>query len=132
RSAETAPCEMVSSFIASQCGRAPWLLVNPCVAGPAVEVVVGHAALDEGIELGGDAADACEAGHVEAHLLLVAGIVDLVPLVAGAELRADRVPDQLEQLDPVVGAPRRAPVEAERPRPGQAVQADLGRGRHGV
>src|SRR6185369_13943817 len=66
---------------------------------PAVEIVLGHAPLGEVAEaLGGAAA----VGHLpgdEPHGLGGARIISLVELVAAAELRAHRVPQQLHELD---------------------------------
>ena len=53
-----------------------------------------------------------EPQRVEADLLVVAGVVALVQFVAPAELGADRVPDQLEELDALLGRAARAAVVA--------------------
>src|SRR5579863_5062654 len=69
--------------------------------GPAVEVVFGHAGIGKGLPAFGLArVDRAEEGEA-ADLLVAAGIVDLVEFVARAELGADRIPQELHQLDPL-------------------------------
>ena len=60
--------------------------------------------------------------RVAADLLVAAGVVDLVELVAAAELGADRVPQELHQLDALdrVDTARAAEVEVEILRAGPA------------
>src|SRR5471032_3091381 len=70
---------------------------------PAVEIVFGHALLGEALEAGGVARRLGAEQAIAPNLLGRAGIIDLVELVAAAEFGADRVPQQLEQLDPLLG-----------------------------
>src|SRR5262249_5437226 len=66
--------------------------IEPGWVGPAVLVVVGHAVLgqpDHAIER---ARGARIPHRLDADVLVVAGVVALVELVAGAELGADRGP----------------------------------------
>src|SRR5690242_11246720 len=72
---------------------------NPGGRGPALEIIVAHALLDELGAAFHDAALLGEAQHVEPHLLVVARIVALVNLMTAAEFGADRIPDELEELD---------------------------------
>src|SRR5437588_6855311 len=82
---------------------------------PSVQIVLGHAALGELLPAivlaGGERAEQ----RVAADLLVAAGVVDLVELVPAAELGADRVPQELHELDPLdrVDPARAAHVEVE-------------------
>src|SRR5262245_40184631 len=75
--------------------------VDPVLRLPAVDVVLGHAALGELLPAivlpRGERAEQ----RVAPDLLVAAGVVDLVELVAAAELCADGVPQELHQLDPL-------------------------------
>src|SRR5262249_61326811 len=70
---------------------------------PTVEVVLGHARLRELLPAvvlaGGEGAEQ----RVAADLLVAARVVDLVELVAAAELRAHRVPQKLHELHALHG-----------------------------
>src|SRR5581483_139083 len=68
--------------------------------GPAVEVVFGHALLGEALEAGGVAGGVGAEQGGTAELLRRAAIVDLVELVAAAELAGDGIPEELHQLHP--------------------------------
>ena len=89
---------------------------------PAVEVVLRHEAVDKLFQALGGAA--CDRGRQipEPDILVVARVVALVELVPPAEFRADRVPQDFEQLDPLerVVAVRAAQVFIE-------VRSKLGR-----
>src|SRR6266446_10078078 len=82
---------------------------------PPVQIVLGHAALGELLPAivlaGGERAEE----RVAPDLLVAAGVVDLVELVPAAELGADRVPQELHDLDPLDGvhAARSPEVEVE-------------------
>src|SRR3984893_13955471 len=72
--------------------RADVVRVDKIGYGPAVEVVFGHALVGKALPpLVWPRADRRAQG-VDANFLMAAGVVDLVELVAGAELAADRVP----------------------------------------
>src|SRR5262245_14269903 len=66
---------------------------------PAVLVVIGHAALGEGLHLLERAGSLRLLQSKQADQLVAAGIVHLVELVAGAELAADCIPQELHDLD---------------------------------
>src|SRR5262249_31055375 len=66
--------------------------IDPGGVGPAVLVVIGEALIDEAYHLVERAAAARVPHRLDADVLVVAGIVHLVELVAAAELGADRVP----------------------------------------
>src|SRR6267142_3400855 len=74
--------------------------------GPAVEIVLRHALLRESPELRGPAAVLGHLPRDQADGLGSARVVPLVQLVAAAELGADRVPQELHELDAIdrVGA----------------------------
>ena len=75
-----------------------------------VQVVLAHALVSEVLETVEVPLDPREIQHIEADLLVVAGVVALVKFVPRAELRADRVPDQFEEFDALLGAAVRAAV----------------------
>ena len=62
-------------------------------------VVVGHALLGECLERSGRAVALGELQREEPDQLVVPGVVQLVELVAGTELGADRIPEKLHGLD---------------------------------
>src|SRR6476620_4238999 len=66
--------------------------VQPGRTDPPVLVVVGHALLGEPDHLVERAGSACVPHALDADILVVARVVDLVELVPAAELGADRVP----------------------------------------
>src|SRR5262249_43770734 len=70
---------------------------------PPVEVVLRHARLRELLPAVVLARGQRAEERVAADLLVAARVVDLVELVAAAELGADRVPQELHQLDPAHG-----------------------------
>src|SRR6516165_602296 len=82
---------------------------------PAAEVVFGHAGIGERLPAivlaRGDGPQQSEA----ADFFVAAGVIDLVEFMTSAELGADRVPQQLHQLDPLDGrdAARASDVEVE-------------------
>jgi hypothetical protein len=49
------------------------------------------------------AATDCPVEHVESLLILIAGEVALIQSVAPGELAVQSIPDQLEELDPLLG-----------------------------
>src|SRR5438876_9956365 len=69
--------------------------------GPAVGVVFGHAGIGERLPALGLARMLCAQEREAPDLLVAARVVDLVEFVAGTELAADRVPQELHQLDPL-------------------------------
>src|SRR3990170_1469377 len=102
--------------------RAP-MLTRPSVATGSV---LAEAAVDGG--LGGRPIVGLE--HPRVHHWLRRRVEHLVLQLAAAELRADEVPDELDQLDPVARVRHARPVVALRVRPGlRAREARLGRGR---
>src|ERR1700722_16853048 len=66
--------------------------IDPGGVGPAVLVVVRHAGIGERDHLVEGAGAARVPHRLDADVLVVAGVVHLVELVAAAELGADRVP----------------------------------------
>src|SRR5262249_23096904 len=73
--------------------------IEPSRIGPAGLVVIRHAGFGETDHLI-ECAGAAGVPHcLDANVLVVAGVVHLVQLVASAEFRADRVPEQLHDLD---------------------------------
>src|SRR5947207_4813813 len=66
---------------------------------PAVLVVVGHAALGQRLHLLEPARSLCLVPRKEANQLMAAGVIHLVELVPRPELAADRVPQELHDLD---------------------------------
>src|SRR5215475_11789387 len=75
--------------------------IHQILRRPSVEVVLRHARLGEplpAVVLSGS--EGAEQG-VAPDFLVAARVVDLVQLVAAAELRPDRVPQELHQLDPL-------------------------------
>ena len=69
------------------------LVPGPASVFPTFETVIRHAMLGEGDALGEDAALLRAGEDVQADLFVVAGIIDFVKFVAGAEFGADGVPD---------------------------------------
>src|SRR5215475_15310497 len=89
--------------------------IDQILGRPPVEVVLRHARLGEllpAVVLPG--AQGAEQ-RVAPDLLVAAGVVDLVELVAAAELRPDGVPEELHELDALHGVDtaRAAEVEIE-------------------
>src|SRR5580658_11246334 len=78
--------------------------VEPGRIGPAVLVVVGHAVLGEADHAVEGARRARVPHRLDADVLVVAGVVALVELVARAELGTDRVPQELHDLDALLVA----------------------------
>src|ERR1700722_20667660 len=70
---------------------------------PAVEVVFSHALLSESLELLGIAGSLSPEQTVTSDLLGGASVVDLIKLVPAAELGGQAVPQQLHQLDALLG-----------------------------
>src|SRR5215472_14197798 len=89
--------------------------IEPGRIGPAVLVVVGHAVLGQPDHAVERARGARVPHRLDADVLVVAGVVALVELVAGTELGADRVPQELHDLDAllVADAVRAAHVAGE-------------------
>ena len=73
--------------------------IKPGVVDPAVLVVVGHALLGERRHLVEMPVARALPQRLDADVLVVAGVVALVELVASAELGADRIPQELHHLD---------------------------------
>src|SRR5262245_2889246 len=73
--------------------------VEPGRVAPTLLVVVGHALLGQRHHPVERARAARVPHALDADVLVVAGVVDLVELVAAAELGPDRVPQQLHDLD---------------------------------
>src|SRR5262245_33153129 len=72
--------------------------IKPGVA-PALLVVFGETLVGEANHAVKGTGAARIPERLDADILVVAGVVHLVELVAAAELRADRIPQQLEHLD---------------------------------
>src|SRR5262245_14066912 len=95
--------------------RAGTLGIDEVLGRPALQVVLRHARLGELLPAivlpGGERPEQ----RVAPDLLVASGVVDLVQLVAAAELAADRIPQELHQLDAShrVDAPRPAQVEVK-------------------
>src|SRR5712692_5910825 len=83
---------------------------GPGLDDPPVKVIVRHALVGEGFEAIELLGNSGHGDDVQSDLLVVAGVVSLVELVPSAELGANGVPDQLEELDPGFGRAVRAPV----------------------
>src|SRR5437870_12740363 len=82
---------------------------------PPVQIVLGHAALSELLPPIVLARGERTEQRVAPDLFVAAGVIDLVELVATAELGADRVPQELHELDPLdrVDPARPPQLEAE-------------------
>src|SRR5262249_11294426 len=78
--------------------------IEPSRIGPAVLVVVGHAVLGQPDHAVERTRGARVPHRLDADVLVVAGVVALVELVPGTELGADRVPQQLHDLDALLVA----------------------------
>src|SRR3989442_15105903 len=76
---------------------------SPGVVLPAIKVVIGEALLDELDALIEHATAPRKVHGVDADLLGVPGVVAFVELMAATEFRADGIPDQLDQLDSLLG-----------------------------
>jgi hypothetical protein len=103
----------------------PLRLPRPRRCGPPVHVVFAHALVGEGREAVEVPFDTREIQHIEPDLLVVAGVVPLVQCVPGAELRPDGVPNELEELDALLGGALRAPVILVDQRPQVSVEQVL-------
>src|ERR1019366_8531697 len=80
----------------------PWRLrIAPHIAGPAVGVVVGHALVDQRLHRRHVPPALCAGQRLGADVLPPAGVVALIQFVPAADLGADRVPQQLHDLDPL-------------------------------
>src|SRR5262249_6726846 len=112
RTSDVAMINLNSSYFSSYASLRP-LLPQHMIAelagigevrhAPAVEVVFGHASLGKALEPVGIPGGLRTEQAIAADLLGRAAIIDLVELVAAAELAAEAVPQQLEQLDPLLG-----------------------------
>ena len=78
------------------------LILQPGPINPSVQIIIGEALIDEFQALIQRAGAPGETDGIHADLLVVAGVIPLVQLMASAELGSDRVPKQLEQLDALV------------------------------
>src|SRR5215468_7655071 len=89
--------------------------VDEILGRPAVQVVLGHARLRELLPAVVLSRRQRAEERVAADLLVAARVVDLIELVAAAELAADGVPEELHQLDALDGvdAARAAQVRVE-------------------
>src|ERR1700722_1208287 len=70
---------------------------------PAVEVVFSHALLSESLELLGIAGTLSPEQTVTSDLFGGASVIDLIKLVPAAELGGQAVPQELHQLDALLG-----------------------------
>jgi len=68
-----------------------------------MHVVVAHALINQAREAIYQLLPPGKVQGINAHLLVVPRVVTLVQLVTTTILRADGVPDQLEQLDAIFG-----------------------------
>src|SRR5579872_1604902 len=93
----------VPSRVAGLSTICPLLVPEPGGIFPPVQTVIRHALIRERKTLVEDSALLRTGENIEANLLMVAGIIDFVEFVPGAEFRADGVPDQLEELDALSG-----------------------------
>src|SRR5262245_12913149 len=78
--------------------------IAPCRVGPAVLIVISKALLGERDHATQGARAARMPQRLDANVLVIAGIVGFVEAVAATELAADRVPQQLHDLDPLLVA----------------------------
>src|SRR6516162_7539411 len=76
--------------------------VEPRRVSPAVLVVVGQAPVGERNHAVQASGAARMPQGLDANVLMVAGVVGFVEAVAAAELRSDRVPQELHDLDPLL------------------------------
>src|SRR4029077_9691317 len=92
-------CQFTINISRGQRRVAVLLVPHPSGVFPTFQTVVRHALVSEGYALVEDSTLARAGEDIESNLFVVAGIIDFVEFVAGAEFRADRVPNELEKLD---------------------------------